>query len=418
MKAAMGPSSVPPPGALERRKMKSVHSMEVGQSEGRLKEPGFIGMTIGSFHLKTAFQLSEVCSPLLARCAEIESDEKGRSVMILRMGLSEACEVQHHSSSFSSGASEPPSTGSTACHSSSSEGIQVGCRQKPTTGMEKTSPHMSAMDLSVKALMIMSTGCALSCNTASWRRKTGAEAKKLDSDAASISSCSSSVRELMISLEIADSVCRCVSPPEVRKCTAPLLTSAQLPTTKLRHRSSVQMVTRQPSSLQRPRASATKGCTSPRVPRDMMKMWRCGACVSLACARHPRGAPVDCTVGGQADSTSLVGASPRSAVRPQVRKHAVSGSPLMRGSPSLSSSSRSCGPTGASPSASTSVACALVVPTKCVVRQPQSRCSSSSSSLSTAKGPHELAARPSRTSAFHSTRLPAASHLAVCVRPR
>lgn len=47
--------------------------------------------------------------------------------------------------------------GRAACQSSSSEGMQVGCRQKPATGIPCASPHMRATPVSVKALMIRST---------------------------------------------------------------------------------------------------------------------------------------------------------------------------------------------------------------------------------------------------------------------
>ena len=41
----------------------------------------------------------------------------------------------------------------------------MGCRQKPATGMECASPHMSATPVSVKALMIRSTlGAAAACS--------------------------------------------------------------------------------------------------------------------------------------------------------------------------------------------------------------------------------------------------------------
>ena len=54
--------------------------------------------------------------------------------------------------------------GGVACQSSSSDGMQVGCRQKPATGMPCASPHMRATPVSVKALMIRSTlGAVAAC---------------------------------------------------------------------------------------------------------------------------------------------------------------------------------------------------------------------------------------------------------------
>ena len=65
-----------------------------------------------------------------------------------------------------------------------------------------------------------------------------------------------------------------VSPPEQRYCTAPLVMSPHFCTTNSRKLASVQIVTSQPYSLHSPRARATNGWTSPRVPRVIMKTWR------------------------------------------------------------------------------------------------------------------------------------------------
>ena len=74
--------------------------------------------------------------------------------MCMHMCMSTVCNVHAH-----------VVTGPVACQSLSSDGMQVGCRQKPTTGMPCASPHMSATPVSVKELMIRSTlGTAAACS--------------------------------------------------------------------------------------------------------------------------------------------------------------------------------------------------------------------------------------------------------------
>ena len=144
-----------------------------------------------------------------------ESDENGQSVKTLRKSLSDACEVNSPASKFSMNERPPPSTGMIACQSGSSDGMHVGCRQKPATGTPTASPHISATPVSVKELMIKSTFCAFSVPWifTSCVRKIGADAKKFDSEAAIMSSCSSSAFEFMISWLTHCSVCCVVSPP-------------------------------------------------------------------------------------------------------------------------------------------------------------------------------------------------------------
>ena len=92
-----------------------------------------------------------------------------------------------------------------------------------------------------------------------------------------------------------------VSPPEQRYCTAPLVMSPHFCTTNSRKLASVQIVTNQPNSLHSPRARATNGWTSPRVPRVIMKTWRgkaprtrwssgvsCGLPVWAGCGKESR----------------------------------------------------------------------------------------------------------------------------------
>ena len=165
------------------------------------------------------------------------------------------------------------STGTTETQWRSEEGMHVGWSEKPAKGIWNFSESISPTPVRVKPLTSRSIGCPLSLPARwIWCAMTGAEAKKFASLAASISVCIALVREFIACVSSQPLVCNAVSPPDPTKCTTPGAASAHLPTTKPFHASSVQMVTRQPSCVAIPRASATKGCTSPRVPRDSMKM--------------------------------------------------------------------------------------------------------------------------------------------------
>mmetsp|Transcript_11572 Transcript_11572/g.21886 ORF Transcript_11572/g.21886 Transcript_11572/m.21886 type:complete len:217 (+) Transcript_11572:1172-1822(+) len=73
-----------------------------------------------------------------------------------------------------------------------------------------------------------------------------------------------------------------VSPPLGLKMILPRDT-AELSCTNFLHVYSVQIVTNHPSLSAMPRARATKGCTSPLVPRVIMKMWRGYSFCSRCC---------------------------------------------------------------------------------------------------------------------------------------
>mmetsp|Transcript_9683 Transcript_9683/g.24082 ORF Transcript_9683/g.24082 Transcript_9683/m.24082 type:complete len:568 (-) Transcript_9683:829-2532(-) len=395
--AAWSVASLPPPGAEDRRKRKSVHAKEAGQSLGLLKLLGSIGMTRGSCHLKAAFHVMEDSRPNCARSAGSERPDHGKWLKARRTGLSDVCEVKSFASARSISESPPESMGTMACQSSSSEGMQVGCRQKPATGMPCASPHMSATPVSVKALMIRSTlGAAAACSWPRWCMKTGAEAKKLASEAASISSCSASDFEPMISFETQVSVWRCVSPPEQRKRTAPAVMSAHCASTHAFQRASVQMVTSQPRSLHSPRARATKGWTSPRVPRVIRKAWR----------GYEGAAATGCSMSlGTWCCGSFDLASASAALKAHVRRHGTRGEPLSTGLPSMSSKSSSC----CEHEARSSARVTMTIPTKEVLRIEPSVVSSRRSSLSRALSPHACAASPSDSAASHTGRTPSAA---------
>ena len=91
------PAALAPPGVAERRKMKSVVAKESGQSEGRLKVDGSIGMTTGSCQRKAAFHVFESSRPYCSRSAGSESDENGVRSKSLRICLSDECEVKSFS---------------------------------------------------------------------------------------------------------------------------------------------------------------------------------------------------------------------------------------------------------------------------------------------------------------------------------
>ena len=127
------------------------------------------------------------------------------------------------------------------------------------------------MPASVKDEITRCAGVAEACTRSRACMMTGAEGKNSASANAIMRLCRASDLDSIIHRASHRSMRAWVSPPLGRKRTAPRRSPAQLCSTKGRHRSSVQIVTIQPRRSAKPRASATKGCTSPRVPRVIMK---------------------------------------------------------------------------------------------------------------------------------------------------
>mmetsp|Transcript_89858 Transcript_89858/g.254630 ORF Transcript_89858/g.254630 Transcript_89858/m.254630 type:complete len:303 (+) Transcript_89858:1027-1935(+) len=157
-----------------------------------------------------------------------------------------------------------------AVQASSELGMQLGWRKKPAMGLPQYSLATAAMPVRVRPNTRMSTGRGPFSSSLRWYTMTGALGKNSASEFESIIICMNSVFWFMA--QDATVVCTFLSvlPPVGRKRIFPWDTSAFF-LTKPFQTYSVQMVTSHPLVSAIPRASATKGCTSPLVPRVIMK---------------------------------------------------------------------------------------------------------------------------------------------------
>mmetsp|Transcript_57915 Transcript_57915/g.164569 ORF Transcript_57915/g.164569 Transcript_57915/m.164569 type:complete len:383 (-) Transcript_57915:214-1362(-) len=135
----------------------------------------------------------------------------------------------------------------------------------------------------------MSTGFSL-WNSSRWCAKTVALEKNSASERERAAIWMSSVFVPRRTLAPRPRMRASVSPPLGRKRILPRDT-AEFFFTKPRCGSSVQIVTIQPSCSAMPLARATKGCTSPRVPRVIMKTWQGYSCAAKASAKGSRATP-------------------------------------------------------------------------------------------------------------------------------
>mmetsp|Transcript_78622 Transcript_78622/g.243944 ORF Transcript_78622/g.243944 Transcript_78622/m.243944 type:complete len:288 (+) Transcript_78622:980-1843(+) len=263
--SARRPAAAPP-----RRKMKSVRCMASHQSEGRGKVPSRMGMTKGTFIRLSVSQVSATGRPKLfrrwsrlkrtRRLSSTRPFTKRNAEWDLNLLLELVLLL-------------PLPTGCTALHSSSLLGMIVGCRMKPMSALPQSSLTSPATRATVRPKTRRSTGRGPSSSISrTWERKTVALPKNSASEQARTTICIRSDRDSRTRLPIQLSMRASVSPPLGRNWILPRVTLA-LAFTKDFHLNSVQMVTNHPRSSAMPRASATKGCTSPLVPRVIMKTW-------------------------------------------------------------------------------------------------------------------------------------------------
>mmetsp|Transcript_106860 Transcript_106860/g.297531 ORF Transcript_106860/g.297531 Transcript_106860/m.297531 type:complete len:316 (-) Transcript_106860:930-1877(-) len=270
-KPAKGSAKAPGAAAPPRKKMKSVRSMLSHQSEGRGKVPSRMGITRGTFIRLSVSQVSVTSKPKLFR---------RWSRLYLAKPLSSTKPFTKRSAEWDVNflPPEPASwflrTGCTALHSSSLLGMMLGWRIKPMRALSQSSLTSAATRATVRPKTRRSTGRGPSSSISkTCARNTVALPKNSASEHAMTTICMRSDLDSSTSLPIQESIRASVSPPLGRKRILPRDTLA-LAFTKLFHRSSVQMVTNQPRSSAMPRARATKGCTSPLVPRVIMNTWK------------------------------------------------------------------------------------------------------------------------------------------------